>query len=196
MLILALKALKRLEKVMWFRRQRCAIIVAGSEKSLRSNQQGGCTMSLKEQIEADYKEAMKARDELKVSVLRLLRSAIHNVEIDKQRALTDDEILGVIQSEARKRRESIEAFQQGGRQDLVEREKAELAILENYLPKALSREELEALVRETIKEVGALSVRDMGKVMGVLMPKVRGRADGREVSELVRQILEGAQPRE
>jgi Uncharacterized conserved protein, COG1610 len=153
-------------------------------------------MSLKEQIDADYKAAMKARDDLKVSVLRLLRSAIHNAEIDKQRALTDDEILGVIQSEVRKRRESIEAFQQGGRQDLVEREQAELAILESYLPKALTHEELEALVRETIREVGALSVRDMGKVMSALMPKVRGRADGREVSNLVRQILEGGETKE
>jgi uncharacterized protein YqeY len=153
-------------------------------------------MSLKEQIDADYKAAMKARDDLKVSVLRLLRSAIHNAEIDKQRTLTDDEILGVIQSEVRKRRESIEAFQLGGRQDLVEREQAELAILEGYLPKALTREELEALVRETVREVGALSVRDMGKVMSALMPKVRGRADGREVSNLVRQILEGGETKE
>ncbi|MGQ9463164.1 MAG: GatB/YqeY domain-containing protein [Candidatus Fervidibacter sp.] len=153
-------------------------------------------MGLKEQIDADYKAAMKARDDLKISVLRLLRSAIHNAEIDKQRALTEDEILGVIQSEVRKRRESIEAFQQGDRQDLVEREQAELKVLESYLPKALSREELEALVRETIREVGALSVRDMGKVMSVLMPKVRGHAEGREVSELVRQVLEGGAQRE
>ncbi|MER3501028.1 MAG: glutamyl-tRNA amidotransferase [Candidatus Fervidibacterota bacterium] len=153
-------------------------------------------MSLKERIDADYKEAMKARDEVRVSVLRLLRSAIHNAEIDKQRALTDDEILGVIQSEARKRRESIEAFQQGGRPDLVEREQAELAILESYLPQALPREELEAMVRAAIQEVGALSVKDMGKVMSVLMPKVRGRADGREVNELVRQMLEGSPPKE
>ncbi|MFA0752104.1 MAG: hypothetical protein SLRJCFUN_002507 [Candidatus Fervidibacter sp.] len=153
-------------------------------------------MSLKERIDADYKTAMKVRDAVKVSVLRLLRSAIHNAEIDRQRALTDDEILGVIQSEIRKRRESIEAFQQGGRADLAEREQAELAILEAYLPQPLSRAELEALVRETIREVGALSVRDMGKVMAVLMPKVRGRADGREVNELVRQLLEGTTPRE
>lgn len=153
-------------------------------------------MSLKERIDADYKAAMKVRDTVKVSVLRLLRSAIHNAEIDRQRALTDDEILGVIQSEIRKRRESIEAFQQGGRVDLAEREQVELAILEAYLPQPLSRAELEALVRETIREVGALSVRDMGKVMAVLMPKVRGRADGREVNELVRQLLEGTTPKE
>ena len=153
-------------------------------------------MSLKERIDADYKAAMKVRDAVKVSVLRLLRSAIHNAEIDRQRALTDDEILGVIQSEIRKRRESIEAFQQGVRADLAEREQAELAILEAYLPQPLSRAELEVLVRETIREVGALSVRDMGKVMAALMPKVRGRADGREVNELVRQLLEGASPKE
>ncbi len=151
-------------------------------------------MSLKERIDADYKEAMKARDELRVSVLRLLRSALHNAEIDKQRPLTEDEILGVIQSEARKRRESIEAFQQGGRQDLVAREQAELAILESYLPKPLTREELVELVQATIREVGALSLRDMGKVMAALMPKVRGRADGREVNELVRQLLSGTAP--
>ncbi|GBC99310.1 hypothetical protein HRbin17_01832 [bacterium HR17] len=151
-------------------------------------------MNLKERIDADYKTAMKARDELKISVLRLLRSAIHNAEIDKRRALTDDEILGVIQSEARKRRESIEAFEQGGRTDLADRERAELAILEGYLPQALSREELLALVRATVRQVGAFSIRDMGKVMAALMPQVRGRADGREVNELVRQILEGQSP--
>ncbi len=155
---------------------------------------GAAPMSLKERIDADYKEAMKARDELRVSVLRLLRSALHNAEIDKQRPLTEDEILGVIQSEARKRRESIEAFQQGGRQDLVAREQAELAILESYLPKPLTREELVELVQATIREVGALSLRDMGKVMAALMPKVRGRADGREVNELVRQLLSGMAP--
>lgn len=153
-------------------------------------------MSLKERIDADYKAAMKERNELQVSVLRLLRSAIHNAEIDKRRALSDDEILGVIQSEVRKRQESIDAFQQGGRQDLVERERAELAILQSYLPQALTRDELLALIQETVQQVGALSVRDMGKVMGALMPKVRGRADGREVSELVRQTLEGVIPRE
>ncbi len=152
-------------------------------------------MSLKEQIDADYKAAMKERDELRVSVLRLLRSAIHNAEIERRRALADDEILGVIQSEARKRQESIEAFQQGGRQDLADRERAELAILQSYLPQALTHDELVALIRETIQQVGALSVRDMGKVMGVLIPKVRGRADGREVSELVRQMLEGSTPK-
>ncbi len=151
-------------------------------------------MSLKERIDADYKEAMKARDAVRISVLRLLRSAIHNEEINRQRPLTEDEILGVIQSEVRKRKESIEAFVQGGRQDLVDRESAELAILESYLPQALTREELVALVQETIREVGALSLRDMGKVMAVLMPKVRGRADGREVNELVRQMLSGASP--
>lgn len=153
-------------------------------------------MSLKERIDEDYKTALKSRDERRVSALRFLRSVIHNVEIDKQRALADDEILGVIQSEARKRQESIDAFQQGGRQDLVERESAELAILQSYLPKALTRDELVSLVQETIQQVGALSMRDMGKVMSVLMPKVRGRADGREVSELVRQMLESSSLKE
>lgn len=151
-------------------------------------------MSLRERIDADYKEAMKARDAVRISVLRLLRSAIHNEEINRQRPLTEDEVLGVIQSEVRKRKESIEAFAQGGRQDLVDRESAELAVLESYLPQALTREELVALVQETIREVGALSLRDMGKVMAVLMPKVRGRADGREVNELVRQMLSGTSP--
>lgn len=151
-------------------------------------------MTLKERIDADYKAAMKARDEVQVAVLRLLRSAIHNAEIDKRRALTDDEVLGVIQAEIRKRREAIEAFEQGGRTDLADRERAELAILERYLPQALSRDELIALIRATIQQVGALSVRDMGKVMAALMPQVRGRADGREVNALVRQILEGTLP--
>ena len=148
-------------------------------------------MSLKKKIMEDMKEAMKAKDMLKVSVLRLLNSEIKNKEIDKKGELSDDEILAVIQKAVKQRKESIEQYEKAGRSDLAEKEKKELEILESYLPKPLSEEELNALIDEVIKEVGATSVKDMGKVMQAIMPKVRGRADGKLVNQLVRSKLGG-----
>ncbi|BAT71708.1 conserved hypothetical protein [Thermosulfidibacter takaii ABI70S6] len=148
-------------------------------------------MGLKEKIMADMKEAMKAKNTVKVSTLRLLISEIKNKEIDKRGELTEDEILAVIQKAVKQRRESIEQYKNAGREDLVEKEQKELEILESYLPKPLSKEEIEAIIDEAIKETGAASMRDMGKVMKVVMPKVRGRADGKLVNELVKAKLGG-----
>jgi len=134
---------------------------------------------------------MKAKDTAKVSTLRLLISEIKNKEIDKRGELTDDEILAVIQKAVKQRKESIEQYEKAGRSDLVEKEKKELEILEAYLPQPLSEEELEAIIDEAIKEAQATSVKDMGKVMKIVMPKVRGRADGKIVNQKVREKLGG-----
>ena len=148
-------------------------------------------MGLKEKIMADMKEAMKAKDTAKVSTLRLLLSEIKNREIDKRGELADDEVIAVIQKAVKQRKESIEQYEKAGRSELVEKEKRELEILESYLPQPLTEEELDALIDETIKEVGATSVKDMGKVMKAIMPKVRGRADGKLVDQKVREKLGG-----
>ncbi len=148
-------------------------------------------MGLKERIMADMKEAMKAKDTVRLSTLRLLLSEIKNKEIDKRGELTDDEILAVIQKAVKQRRESIQQYKDGGREDLAEKEQKELEVLEAYLPQPLSEEELMSLIDEVIKEVGATSMRDMGKVMREIMPKVRGRADGKLVNELVKKRLSG-----
>jgi uncharacterized protein YqeY len=148
-------------------------------------------MGLKEQIDQELKEAMRAKDERKLSALRLLKTAIRRAEVDKMRELSDEEILAVIADEAKKRREAIEQFSQGGREDLALQEKEELAILEAYLPKPLSREEIEEMARQAIKEVGATNPRQMGQVMKILMPRVKGRADGALVSKIVQELLAG-----
>ncbi len=148
-------------------------------------------MGLKEQIDQELKEAMRAKDERKLSALRLLKTAIRRAEVDKMRELSDEEILAVIADEAKKRREAIEQFSQGGREDLALQEKEELAILEAYLPKPLSREEIEEMARQAIKEAGATNPRQMGQVMKILMPRVKGRADGALVSKIVQELLAG-----
>ncbi len=148
-------------------------------------------MGLKEQIMQDMKEAMKSKDSLKVSTLRLLISEIKNKEIEKRGELSDDEILAVIQKAVKQRKESIEKYKEAGRTDLAEKEEKELKILESYLPQPLSKEELEAIIEEAIKETGATTPKDMGKVMKVVMPKVRGRADGKLVNQMVREKLGG-----
>ncbi len=148
-------------------------------------------MSLKKKIEQDLKDAMKAGDAARKRALRTLITAISRAERagDTLRELSDEEILQIIAKEAKKREESIEAYAKGGRMDLVEEEKAELEVLRAYLPRQLTREEIEARAREVIAEVGASSPRDMGKVMKVLMAEMRGRADGRLVNQIVRDLL-------
>lgn len=148
-------------------------------------------MGVKEKIMADMKEAMKAKDMMKVSTLRLLLSEIKNKEIDKRGELTDEEIYAVIQKAVKQRKESIEQYKNAGRADLVEKEEAELKILESYLPEQLSEEELEKIIDEAIKEAGAASIKDLGKVMKIVMPKVKGRADGKIVNQKVREKLGG-----
>ena len=132
---------------------------------------------------------MRGGDGLRRDVLRMVMSAAYNVEKKQGRALTDDEMLGVLTREVKTRRESVEAFRNGGREDLATKEEAEIAIISEYLPQALSEDEVRALVGEAITATGAATARDMGKVMGWLSPKTKGRADGKHVSELVVQAL-------
>ena len=146
-------------------------------------------MGLKERLKADMKEAMKAKDKVKLSTIRMINSLIKNAEIEKRGELTDEEIIQLLMKYAKQRKESIEMYEKGGRQDLVEKEKAELAVVESYLPKQMSEEEIREIVKQTIEEVGASSVKDMGKVMKAVMPKVKGRADGSVVNRIVKELL-------
>ena len=144
---------------------------------------------LKQKLFDDLKQALRSGDKLRCSVIRLTMSAIRNAEIAKQAELEEADILGVIAREARQRKESIEAFRQGGRQDLVAQEEAELAILNEYLPKQMSRDEITVAARKVIDEVSAQGLRDKGKVMSKLVPQLKGKADGREINEIVTQLL-------
>ena len=146
-------------------------------------------MSLLERIDADLKAALKSSDKLRLSTVRLLKAAVKNQQIDKGRELSDEEILSVIGSMAKQRKESIEQFSKGGRTDLAEQEKSELAVLQSYLPAQLSPEELDRIIREAIQESGATDEKEIGKVMRVLMPKIKGLADGKEVNDRVRELL-------
>ena len=146
-------------------------------------------MGLKERLKEDMKEALKAKDKVKLSTIRMINSLIKNAEIEKRGELTDEEIVQLLMKYAKQRRESIEMYEKGGRQDLVEKEKAELTVVESYLPKQMTKEEIREIVKEAIEETGASSLKDIGKVMKVVMPKVRGRADGSLVNKIVRDLL-------
>ena len=147
-------------------------------------------MSLAEQIEKDVIVAMKAKDAVKVSTLRMLKSALGNYLIQAKKDKAEDpEVLGIITKQAKQRRESVESFEKAGRKDLADKEKAELAILESYLPKQLSDDELRAVVQKAIVWSDAKSPADMGKLMKVLMPAVQGKADGKRVQEVVKDLL-------
>ncbi len=148
-------------------------------------------MSLKDRLIQDMKEAMKARDQLRLSTLRLLISEIKNKEIDAKGELKDEDILTIIQKAVKQRQDSIAQYEKGGRQDLADKEKAELEILKAYLPEELSREEILEIIDQAIAATGASSPKEMGKVMREVMPKVKGRADGKVVNELVRKRLAG-----
>ena len=139
-------------------------------------------MSIQSRMQEDIKQAMRARDVLRRSVLRYLRSEIHNAEIAQQKELDDEGVLAVLSRQAQQRRDSIEAYEGANRQDLVDRERGELAIILEYLPQQLTRAEIHSFVEQAIAETGASGPADMGKVMGKLMPQVRGRAEGRDVS--------------
>jgi len=147
-------------------------------------------MGLKEKLLEDLKEAMRARDELRVSVIRMLRAAVVNAEKERRRELSEEEVLEVISREVKRRMEAASEYERAGREDLAERERREAEILRSYLPEQLSEEEIRELARKVAEEVGAVGRKDMGKVMGNIMPRIRGRAEGRVVSEIVRQILE------
>ncbi len=146
-------------------------------------------MGLRETIDTDTKHALKSGAKEKVSTLRMLNAAIKNKQIDKRRPLTDEEVVETVRSLIKQRRDSIEQFAKGGRQDLVEKETAEITVLEVYLPQQLSRDELEAIVRDAIKQTGAQGAKDLGKVMKAVIPAVGGRADGKLISELVKNAL-------
>ena len=146
-------------------------------------------MSAKEQLQQALIQAMRQQDALRKRVLRLALSALKLAEVEKGRPLRDDEVWAVLQKEIKARHETIEGAERAGRQDLVVEARAEIAVLEEFLPAPLSPEELETLAREVIAEVGASSLREMGQVMKVLMVKVRGRATGREVSQVVQRLL-------
>jgi uncharacterized protein len=146
-------------------------------------------MDLKTQLNESVKEAMKAGDVLRRTTLRMALAAIKQVEVDKRISLDDAAVMAILQKEIKNRREAIEEAKKAERADLVSENEAEIAVLEGFLPKALSPEELRVIVQATITEVGASSVSDMGKVMKAVMPKTAGRAPGDAVSAMVRELL-------
>ena len=148
-------------------------------------------MSLKEQLTSDMKEAMKAHDKDRLAVIRMVRGAIRQQEIDGKKELNDDDVIAVISKEVKMRKDSIDEFSKGGRDDLVAKTQAEIKVLMPYLPQQLSEAEVKALVEEAVAATKAATPKDMGKVMGVLMPKVKGRADGKIVNTIVRSMLQG-----
>ncbi len=147
------------------------------------------SMNTKEKLSQSLKEAMKAKDPLRKRVVRMTMASIKNAEVDKKGELDEPDILVIVQKEVKARHETIDGAKKAGRDDLISEAEAEIAVLEEYLPQALSRDELETLVKEAIAESGATSPKEMGMVMKVLMPKVRGRADGKEANQIVRELL-------
>jgi uncharacterized protein YqeY len=148
-------------------------------------------MALREQLNEDIKNAMKAREQDKLATLRLMLSAVKQREVDERITLDDAGVIGVVEKMIKQRRDSIAQFEKGGRQELADREKAEIAVLEGYLPMQLSQAEVEAIVAEAITAAGAASAADMGKVMGIVKPRLAGRADMGKVSALVKAKLAG-----
>lgn len=148
-------------------------------------------MSLKERLTEDMKQAMRAKEEgkLRLSVIRMVRANIKNVEIDRKQELSNDEVLDVLAKEVKMRRDSMEEFKKANRPDLVESLEQEIEILMSYLPQQLSEAEVRTLVESAVAETQAVSPKEMGKVMAVLMPKVKGRADGKLVNTIVREML-------
>lgn len=146
-------------------------------------------MNLKEKIEKDFIEAYKSKNEEKTSVLRMAKSAIKNKEIEMGENLSDSDIESLIAKEIKQRRDSIEEYKKGNRPELAEKEEKEISILSPYLPKQMSKEEVARIVEDSITKLNASNIQDMGKVMGMVMPEVKGKADGSIVSELVKNKL-------
>ncbi|MCF7885336.1 MAG: GatB/YqeY domain-containing protein [Candidatus Marinimicrobia bacterium] len=146
-------------------------------------------MGLLEKITEDMKKAMKNKQKNRMQVLRLLRSDLKTAMIDKKGEFTEEDAMAVITKAAKNRKESIESYKKGDREDLVEEEQKELEVIEEYLPEQMSDNEIKALVDEVIEETGATSMSDMGKVMGTIMPQVKGKADGNKVQAIVRSKL-------
>ncbi len=148
-------------------------------------------MNISERLSEDLKKALKAGEKDALSVIRMIKAAIKNKEIEKGTPLGDEDINGVLMSLARQRKESIEQFSKAGRQDLVEKETKELSIVQSYLPRQLTEEELREIIQDAIKETGAVGPKDMGKIMKSVMAKTKGQVDGKVVSELVKNLLGG-----
>lgn len=147
-------------------------------------------MPLLQKFDDDLKAALKGADKIRLSVLRMLKSSVKYKQIEKGRELSDEEIAAVISTLAKQRRESIEQFSKGGREDLAEQERQELEVLQSYMPRQLSPEEIDALILEAIKESSAASEADMGKVMRLLAPRIKGVADGKWVNNRLRELLQ------
>lgn len=150
-------------------------------------------MDILKKIDDDLSTSLKAKDDLRVSTLRMMKAALKNAEIEKRQkgGLKEEDITGVLSSLVKQRRESVEQYTKAGRLDLADRESREIEIIQEYLPEQLSEEELESLIRSAIHETGVSNVKEIGRLMKVLMPRVKGRADGRIVNEKARDILEG-----
>jgi hypothetical protein len=151
---------------------------------------GHLASSLKQKLTHDLEQAMRGKDKVRRSVIRLVMAAIKNAEIARQAALADADVLGLIAKEARQRHESIEAFKQGNRQDLIAQEEAELTILQEYLPQQITRDEIIAAARRVIEEVGAQGISDKGKIMPILIAQLKGKADGREINNVATELLQ------
>ena len=148
-------------------------------------------MDLKTQLQDALKDAMRARDDLRKNTLRMVLSAIHLSEVDKGAALDDQGVMAILHKEIKSRRESMADAERAGRPDLIQADEAEIAILEGFLPKGFSAEELDALARQAVAEAGATTIREMGAVMKMLMPRLQGRATGDQASQAVRKLLQG-----
>jgi uncharacterized protein YqeY len=146
-------------------------------------------MSLREKINQDLKDAMKAKDVEKRDALRLLTSAFKQIEVDERKELNDDDVIKIIQKQVKSRNDSIEQYKKADRQDLVDKEQSEIDVYEVYLPKQLSDDELQSALKEIIEKVGASSMKDMGKVMGSASKELAGKADGKRINECVKSLL-------
>ncbi|MEK4511914.1 GatB/YqeY domain-containing protein [Paenibacillus sp. FSL K6-2524] len=147
-------------------------------------------MNLSERLNEDMKQAMRNQEKFKLSTIRMVRATMKNLEIDLKRTLNDNEVLDILGREIKQRKDALQDFEQAGRDDLAEKVKAEAEILAEYLPEQLNEEEIKVIVQQTIQETGASSKADIGKVMSALMPKVKGRADGKLVNQAVQQLLQ------
>jgi uncharacterized protein YqeY len=147
-------------------------------------------MNLSERLNEDMKQAMKSKDKFTLSTIRMVRSTIKYLEIDLKRTLDDNEVLDILSREIKQRKDALQEFEAAGREELAASTKAEIEIIIQYLPEQLSEEEIKVIVQQTIQETGASSKSEMGKVMSALMPKVKGRADGKLVNQAVQQFLQ------
>lgn len=146
-------------------------------------------MDINKKLNEEMVTAAKAKDKIRLSAIRLLKTAVHNKEIELKRPLQEAEIMQLLSAMVKQRKDSIEQFAKGGRMDLVEKEEAELKVVQEFLPAQMSDEEVEALIKKAIAEAGAVSAKDMGKVMKILMPQITGRADGKAAGEKVKALL-------